>query len=482
MLSRMHALLEDKKLPMSAIRLKHPGAPEMSVIALKAKRVTIGRARENTIRIFDRTVSVHHAELIDIGGQYRLRDLGSTNRTLVDGKLVTEIDLRERCKLTFGAFECEFLPELAADATEPDQALQIPAEANTVLIENVELKTQIAKLRQEIEALNQAKTSLETAGASYVPREQYESLRMELKDACSAREKELAQAGVEIDALQEERDRYRQSVDTLNSDQAALSSEIESLRTENMELKTRVEREAAELDEILRTTREGADELAALYAEREETLAEYNALRKAFDRRESETQVRTDELESLRSENVGLEKRIETLLAMVESLRETGAAREEQLASSVAREEHERVVAENTALEEVRQRREMDFAELNQKLQDLLTQRGLLEDELKALKERVEHPSGEDLSLAVATPEDAWISDQVVSQEPEEEPEENLTEDQPVPAGNIEDVFRDLGFVIRPVGRKPGGSTKEREDSSDTATSKNETPHRSGGE
>ncbi|BBO32409.1 ATP-binding protein [Lacipirellula parvula] len=54
---------------------------------------TIGRTHTHSIRLHDTEVSRNHAELIRKGNSYAVRDLGSSNGTFVNGKIVSEHEL-----------------------------------------------------------------------------------------------------------------------------------------------------------------------------------------------------------------------------------------------------------------------------------------------------------------------------------------------------------------------------------------------------
>ena len=101
---------------MASLRLKFPEKEEPSVIVLSGARVTLGRLPLNTIQIIDRTLSGFHAEFVLEEDHYRLHDRGSTNGTFVNGESVTDFHLREACKVSFGALECEFSPATPAAA------------------------------------------------------------------------------------------------------------------------------------------------------------------------------------------------------------------------------------------------------------------------------------------------------------------------------------------------------------------------------
>ena len=90
---------------------------------------TIGRSPENSIRVDDTSVSGRHAELVLVAEKSYLKDLGSTNGTLVNGQPVTEVQLRAGDRIRFGkveaSYECEVvsaaqpLPRLEEAAARP---------------------------------------------------------------------------------------------------------------------------------------------------------------------------------------------------------------------------------------------------------------------------------------------------------------------------------------------------------------------------
>ena len=70
-----------------------------------AERILVGRALDNTLCLGDgaRRVSSHHAEVIQRGDQYVLRDLGSTNGTMINGRRVVVSELEHDDLIEFGA-------------------------------------------------------------------------------------------------------------------------------------------------------------------------------------------------------------------------------------------------------------------------------------------------------------------------------------------------------------------------------------------
>jgi len=78
--------------------------------------ITIGRLADNTIQIEDISVSSHHGQLTLEGGHYRLKDLGSTNGTFVNGEPTTEKLLKDSDIIRFGQIEAVYLSGVSGEA------------------------------------------------------------------------------------------------------------------------------------------------------------------------------------------------------------------------------------------------------------------------------------------------------------------------------------------------------------------------------
>jgi pSer/pThr/pTyr-binding forkhead associated (FHA) protein len=83
--------------------------------------ITIGRAPDNMIVIEDPSVSSRHAQFERAGDNYRLKDLGSTNGTRVNGLPVTETLLRYDDRIRFGGVESRFESDSQGSQPLPDQ-------------------------------------------------------------------------------------------------------------------------------------------------------------------------------------------------------------------------------------------------------------------------------------------------------------------------------------------------------------------------
>ncbi|MCX6966693.1 MAG: FHA domain-containing protein [Verrucomicrobia bacterium] len=113
---------------MSKLVIFLPDAGEV-VYDLTEAKVSVGRTDDNVIHINDPSVSVHHAELALSGGEYVLRDLGSTNGIRVNGKPVNDAKLCPGDRVRFGSVEGVYEPDAkAASLPLPprEEALPVP--------------------------------------------------------------------------------------------------------------------------------------------------------------------------------------------------------------------------------------------------------------------------------------------------------------------------------------------------------------------
>jgi predicted component of type VI protein secretion system len=85
-----------------------PDGEEKESIAITKAPVVVGRLSTNDVVLADPNVSRRHAELRRDGEQWVLVDLGSTNGTLVNGKLAREHEIKDGDKLSFGTTEVIF--------------------------------------------------------------------------------------------------------------------------------------------------------------------------------------------------------------------------------------------------------------------------------------------------------------------------------------------------------------------------------------
>jgi len=84
-------------------------------IPLDKPRVTFGRNPKNVVQLADNGMSGFHAEVAREGGAYVLRDLGSTNGTLVDGEPISETALQHGARIRMGNTRFVFIDPTVSD-------------------------------------------------------------------------------------------------------------------------------------------------------------------------------------------------------------------------------------------------------------------------------------------------------------------------------------------------------------------------------
>ena len=86
----------------------HEEGKAKDTISITKEPVVIGRLSTSDVVLSDANVSRRHAEIRRDAGRWVLVDLGSTNGTVVNGKLAREHPLKDGDKLTFGKTELVF--------------------------------------------------------------------------------------------------------------------------------------------------------------------------------------------------------------------------------------------------------------------------------------------------------------------------------------------------------------------------------------
>jgi predicted component of type VI protein secretion system len=105
---------------MPTLMIQLPGLPPVAHV-LKDETITVGRMKGNTIVIEDESVSLSHARLTRKHGEYFLKDLNSTNGTVVNGQPILEVKLNDLDRVRFADIHGQFLAE-AATAITPSPA------------------------------------------------------------------------------------------------------------------------------------------------------------------------------------------------------------------------------------------------------------------------------------------------------------------------------------------------------------------------
>ena len=97
---------------------------------LRGDPVSIGRSRDNDIRITQDTASGHHAEIVCASNGVFVKDLGSTNGTFLNGRMIRQSRLEDGDVIALGKHELRYLEsdEGLEDAAAPEA--EAPEAAN----------------------------------------------------------------------------------------------------------------------------------------------------------------------------------------------------------------------------------------------------------------------------------------------------------------------------------------------------------------
>ncbi|MBI4615580.1 MAG: FHA domain-containing protein, partial [Planctomycetes bacterium] len=83
-----------------------------------AKKFTLGRTENNDVRLEGKTISRHHAQISVRNGDYVITDLGSKNRTKVNGEPITEKVLADGDEIRIGSNVMRFRGTPSARASD----------------------------------------------------------------------------------------------------------------------------------------------------------------------------------------------------------------------------------------------------------------------------------------------------------------------------------------------------------------------------
>ena len=110
---------------MPTLTIQLPGLSPVEHV-LREDAITVGRMKGNTIALDDSSVSLSHAKVTRIGNEYFLKDLNSTNGTMLNGQSINEARLRDGDWVKFGEVVALFRAEASAAPTSPAMPVGIP--------------------------------------------------------------------------------------------------------------------------------------------------------------------------------------------------------------------------------------------------------------------------------------------------------------------------------------------------------------------
>ena len=98
---------------MARITLQTPDGNAFEA-ELSAALMTVGRAEDNDLQIPDGSVSSHHGQFANEGGQWIFTDLGSTNGTKINGERVERVELGDGANFEIGSVAAVFYEDAPA--------------------------------------------------------------------------------------------------------------------------------------------------------------------------------------------------------------------------------------------------------------------------------------------------------------------------------------------------------------------------------
>jgi hypothetical protein len=101
---------------MATITIYVPDQEPIELALDGYEQVSIGRGPDNDIVLDHVSMSGSHAMIHNLGGNFQVQDLGSTNGTFVNGAAISEAALANGYRVQFGGVEAVFHDETEASA------------------------------------------------------------------------------------------------------------------------------------------------------------------------------------------------------------------------------------------------------------------------------------------------------------------------------------------------------------------------------
>ncbi|MBI4859221.1 MAG: FHA domain-containing protein [Candidatus Riflebacteria bacterium] len=121
-LGRHRAVPLPRRLPLDRYELLALSGPDGGkTFTIQRSPVQVGHGAENDICLTDETVSRVHLSIEDTPDGHRIKDLGSTNGTRVNGVPVVDALLLPGADIALGETTLRFQPRRDGVADEPDE-------------------------------------------------------------------------------------------------------------------------------------------------------------------------------------------------------------------------------------------------------------------------------------------------------------------------------------------------------------------------
>ncbi len=145
-------VMHDRALGLPWLELSPPDGGPPQQTAIDSCPFTIGRTEETDLPIHSNRVSREHAVILhDLNGGYRVRDLGSTNGTFLNGCRIDEAPLRDGDILLFADAEFSFFTGQSEDVHEsPTQTIPFAAATAQERISSREVMLALRRLEETV--------------------------------------------------------------------------------------------------------------------------------------------------------------------------------------------------------------------------------------------------------------------------------------------------------------------------------------------
>jgi CheY-like chemotaxis protein len=208
--------------------------------------ITIGRTPDNKVQIDHHSVSAHHARLVLSNGNYKIKDLDSTNRSCVNGIPVNDAELTGSCFLRFGTIECVYKADTANTGGELQSQLNELQRQMDNLIKARDLISQQNQslVKERDQAKQDADTNLEQLADANKQIEQFAAGGTGNQQKLQEVSGQLNDARKQIETLGTERDALLESNKELNARVQTLNAQVEDLTAKLNESRQKAEQAA----------------------------------------------------------------------------------------------------------------------------------------------------------------------------------------------------------------------------------------------
>ena len=324
---------------LGRVVLSVPGKGEVTY-KLDQDVVSVGWKSSNNIRIQEPSISGNHAQFLRVNNRYRLKDLGSTNKTFINGHSIIEAELSTGDKVRFGAVEGVFKGEMRIPIVQPGnlgkaaEPLDTPKSADEFEIspaDHDQLVEQLKAAQKEkadfAKQLAEARTTTDVTAldeelkARQAQIETLSGQRATLEETTRKLSSQLKEARKQIDLLTVEREVVQGAGTHAVEKMAEVEKRIEMLTKERDELKAKIET-------LEKQAEQAPKQLTEVIGQRDALQANATALTSQLAEVQSKLDALLKERDSAQSASAEAAKRLAVAQQQIEALqKECEAAR-----------------------------------------------------------------------------------------------------------------------------------------------------------